>query len=135
MYRTRTRKLLDGAYPRLHGSTNRRADVALIAEVRRSALHASFDEEPLADLDSEEVDFRVASELFADVRRLRRSDLAGLGLVVSHQGRAVPTVGGVLLCGRSPQTRFPDAWIQAGRFAGTDRTTIVGRGVWATEPR
>ena len=46
------------------GSTNRQADPAVIAEMRRSALHASFDEEPVVDLDSEAVDFRVASELF-----------------------------------------------------------------------
>ncbi len=42
------------------------------AEMRRSARHASFDEEPVVDLDSEAVDFRVASELFASKRRLRR---------------------------------------------------------------
>ena len=113
-----------GVYVRL-GSTNRQADPALIAEMRRSARHASFDEEPVVDLDSEAVDFRVASELFAGRRRLRRSDLASLGLTTSHQGRVVPTVGGVLLCGRDPQARFPDAWIQAGRFGGTDRTKII----------
>ena len=67
------------SYVRL-GSTNRRADPALIAEMRRSAIHVSFDEEPVAQLDSEAIDFRVASEYFAPTRRLRRSDLESLGL-------------------------------------------------------
>lgn len=32
----------------------------------------------------------------------------------------VPTIGGLLLFGRERLSRFPDAFIQAGRFAGTD---------------
>jgi len=51
-----------GTYVRV-GSTNRRADAELIAEMRRYTLGESFDEQPLPDLDSEAVDFRVASEL------------------------------------------------------------------------
>jgi ATP-dependent DNA helicase RecG len=113
-----------GVYVRL-GSTNRRADAALIAEMRRSAVHVSFDEEAMAALDSEAIDFRAASEYYRPIRRLRRSDLESLGLVVGHQGRIVPTVGGTLLFGRERRRSFPDAWIQAGRFAGTDRSTII----------
>lgn len=107
------------------GSTNRRADPALIAEMRRSAIQVSFDEEPVAQLDSEAIDFRVASEYFAPTRRLRRSDLESLGLMTRHQGRTVPTVGGLLLFGRDRSNTFPDAWIQAGRFAGVDRSAII----------
>lgn len=107
------------------GSTNRRADPDLIGELRRSARHQSYDEEPLPDLDSEVVDFRAASELFAPVRSLRRSDLRTLRLLTTHQGHDVPTVGGVLLFGRDRERYFPDAWIQAGRFEGTDRRRIL----------
>jgi predicted HTH transcriptional regulator len=42
-----------------------------------------------------------------------------------HQGRRVPTVGGLLLFGKDRFSRFPDAWIQAGRFAGTNRTRLL----------
>jgi ATP-dependent DNA helicase RecG len=45
-------------------------------------------------------------------------------MVTKHQGRIVPTVGGMLLFGRHREVHFPDAWIQAGRFAGRDRTRI-----------
>ena len=47
--------------------------------------------------DSEALDFRVASELFAPVRKLKRTDLETLRLLVKHQGREVPMVGGMLL--------------------------------------
>lgn len=39
----------------------------------------------------------------------------------------MPTAGGILLFGRERLARFPDAHIQAGRFAGTDRTNLVDR--------
>ena len=54
----------------------------------------------MPDLDSEAIDFRAASELFAPIRRLRRTDVQTLRLVTSHQGRQVPTIGGLLMFGR-----------------------------------
>ena len=114
----------NGVYVRV-GSTNRRADAALIAEMRRYALGQSFDEQPLPELDAEAIDFRAASESFAAVRTLKRGDLATLRLLVQYQGRLVPTVGGLLLFGRDRLAHFPDAWIQAGRFAGNDKAHIL----------
>lgn len=115
-----------GVYVRV-GSTNRKADRELIEELRRFARGESYDEQPLPDLDSEAVDFRAASELFAPVRRLRRTDLQTLRLLTRYQGRQVPTVGGLLLFGRQPEEHFPDAWIQVGRFQGIDRSHILDR--------
>ncbi len=111
----------DGVYVRV-GSTNRRADAELIEELRRFARGEGFDEQPMPGLDSEALDFRVASESFAAFRKLGRRDLETLRLVAQHQGREVPTVGGMLLFGKDRERHFPDAWIQAGRFAGTDKT-------------
>ena len=82
-----------GVYVRV-GSTNRRADRELIDELRRFARGEAYDEQPMPGLDSEALDFRAASESFAPVRRLRRTDLHTLRLVTTHQGRNVPTVGG-----------------------------------------
>jgi predicted HTH transcriptional regulator len=78
-------------------------------------------------LDSEALDFRAASESFAPFRRLAWRDLETLRLVGIHQGRKVPTVGGMLLFGKDRERHFPDAWIQAGRFRGADRNRIVFR--------
>jgi ATP-dependent DNA helicase RecG len=113
-------------YVRL-GSTNRKADGALIAELSRRSTWAGFDEQPVPELDSEAIDFAAASQCFEEVRRLRRQDLASLGMVRQHEGRPVPTVGGLLLFGRDRLERFPDAWIQAGRFAGVDKSQIDDR--------
>lgn len=116
--------LRSGTYVRV-GSTNRQADAQLIAEMQRFAIGETFDEWPMPAHDSEAVDFRAASEFFAPVRRLTRRNLETLRLLTRHQGRLVPTVGGMLLFGRDRLEHFPDAWIQAGRFAGRDKAAIL----------
>jgi ATP-dependent DNA helicase RecG len=113
-----------GVYVRV-GSTNRRADTDLIDELRRFTRGEAFDEQPMPGLDSEALDFRAASESFAPVRTLSRRDLETLRLLTAHQGRLVPTIGGILLFGKNREREFPDAWIQAGRFAGHDRSRII----------
>ena len=115
-----------GVYVRV-GSTNRRADAELIEELRRFARGEGFDEQPMPGLDSEALDFRAASESFAAFRKLAHRDLETLRLLTDHQGRKVPTVGGMILFGKDRERHFPDAWIQAGRFDGTDRSRIVDR--------
>jgi predicted HTH transcriptional regulator len=107
------------------GSTNRRADTSLIEEMRRYNQFSSFDEQPMPDLNSEAIDFRVASEYFKPVRKLTPHGLQSLKLTASYQGRIVPTIGGLLLFGTARLRHFPDAWIQAGRFAGRDRRRIL----------
>lgn len=122
-----------GTYVRV-GSTNRRADPELIAEMHRFATGESYDARPFPTVDSEAVDFRAASESFAPVRSLRRRDLETLRLLVPYQGDVVPTVGGLLLFGRDRLVHFPDAWIQAGRFAGTDRAVILDQARFEMPP-
>jgi predicted HTH transcriptional regulator len=107
------------------GSTNRRADTALIAELKRYTFLRTFDEEPLFDLDSEAIDFRAASESFNSIRTLKKAELESLGIMIRHQGHLVPTVGGMILFGKERTRYFPDAWIQAGRFHSTDRGRIL----------
>ena len=128
----------NGIYVRV-GSSNRLADAALVDEMRRFANRQAYDEEPLSQLHSEVVDFRAASEYFAPKRKLRRSDLETLGLLTRDQARKVPTVGGVLLFGTEKERYFPDAWIQAGQFRGTNRAIIAdqrdlrGHAPWLVE--
>ena len=114
----------NGTYVRV-GSTNRRADATLIAELRRSAIHASYDEEPIPSIDSEAIDFRAASESFASIKRLKRSDLSTLKIVTEYQGKNVPTNGGMVLFGRDRHEYFPDAWIHCGKFSGVDKRKIL----------
>ncbi|MGA3024154.1 MAG: helix-turn-helix domain-containing protein [Bryobacteraceae bacterium] len=116
----------EGVFVRV-GSTNRRADAAQIQEIRRFADLGSFDEQPIPELYSEALDFRAASELFAPIRKLTPSAFRSLRVTVKHRNRDVPTVGGYLLFANNRFDRFPDAWIQAGRFAGKDRSRLIDR--------
>jgi predicted HTH transcriptional regulator len=86
-----------------------------------------FDEQPLPGLSSEDLDFRAVSESFALLLALHHRDLEILRLVSGHQGKTVPTVGGMILFGHDRKRHFPDAWIQAGRFAGSDKSRILDR--------
>jgi len=113
----------EGVYVRL-GSTNRKADRELIAELRRGAEGKSFDEQPLADRTVDELDFDAAVDCFERHRKLEKGDLESLRIVTRHQGHLVPTVGGMLLFGKDREMIFPDAWIQCGRFVGKDKADI-----------
>jgi predicted HTH transcriptional regulator len=114
----------EGVFVRV-GSTNRRADPVLIDEMRRYNQVSSFDEQPMPHLNSEAIDFRVASEFFKPIRKLTTHRLQSLKLTTSYQGPIVPTIGGVLLFGAARLNHFPDAWVQVGRFAGSDRRRIL----------
>jgi ATP-dependent DNA helicase RecG len=114
----------DGVLVRV-GSTNRRADSFLIEEMRRFNQVSSFDEQPMPELNSEAIDFRATSEFFKPIRKLTPRGLQSLKVTTSYQGRTVPTIGGVLLFGTARLDYFPDAWVQAGRFAGSDRRRIL----------
>jgi predicted HTH transcriptional regulator len=114
---------MEGVHVRL-GSTNRQADIDLIQELRRSALGAAFDEQPLPETEIDELDFRGAVTCFSRYRKLTKKDLETLRLVTKHQGRMVPTVGGILLFAKHREAVFPDAWIQCGRFIGKTKSHI-----------
>ena len=114
----------DGVFIRV-GSTNRKADALQIQELKRLNLMTSFDEQAIPDLKSEALDFQAASELFAPYRQLTSQAWNTLRIVTEHQGRRVPTIGGLLLFGKDRFARFPDAWIQAGRFAGKNRIRLL----------
>ena len=47
--------------------------------------------------------------------------------MADHQGKTVPTLGGIILFGHDCERHFPEAWIQAGRFAGSDKNRILDR--------
>ena len=114
----------DGVFVRV-GSTNRRAEELQIEELKRWNRMDSFDEQAVPDLKSEAIDFRAASEFFAPYRHLTPQAWSTLRVTTEHQGRQVPTIGGLLLFGKDRFARFPDAWIQAARFAGSNRARLL----------
>ncbi len=73
----------EGVFVRV-GSTNRRADLVLIEEMRRYGQVSSLDEQPIPELNSEAIDFRAASEFFRPIRKLARQELGTLKLVTTY---------------------------------------------------
>ncbi|MCG7848214.1 MAG: helix-turn-helix domain-containing protein [ANME-2 cluster archaeon] len=114
---------IDGVYVRL-GSTNRKADRELIAELQRSVSGVSFDEMSMPDLSVGDLDLDAAKKGFKGIRELNEEELITLKLLTREQGRLVPTVGAMLLFGKKRDFHFPDAWIQCGRFMGRDKAYI-----------
>ena len=114
---------MEGVYVRL-GSTNRKADRELIAELSRTSSGVSFDELPMPDLSEEDLDIDAAQKSFSGIHELTREELLTLKLLVKDQGRDVPTYGSMLLYGERRDYYFPDAWVQCGRFIGKDKAYI-----------
>ena len=112
-----------GVYVRL-GSSSRQADAALIGELRRSVEGVAFDEMPMPDLGLNALDLDGARKLFSGISTLDPQALHTLKLVTLYQGQMVPTKGAVLLFGKERALHFSDAWVQCGRFIGTDKAKI-----------
>ena len=113
----------EGVFVRL-GSTNRQADSQLIAELNRTVAGIGFDEMPLPDLTTDAIDWVAAKAAFKPYRELDEQTSLTLKLLVRHQEKLVPTIGGVLLFGKERAYHFSDAWVQCGRFVGTNKVTI-----------
>ena len=112
-----------GVYVRL-GSTTRLADRELIAELRRSVEGVAFDQLPMAELSIDDLDIDAAQVAFGAIRDLDEQSLLTLKLLTPYQNKLVPTKGGILLFGRQRTQHFSDAWIQCGRFFGTEKIDI-----------
>lgn len=110
-----------GVYVRL-GSTTRRADPALVAELERGARGVAFEDlpEPRASLD--DLDLTVLSELRG--RPTEVEDLVALGLAVRQGSEVVPTYAGILAACPDPTRFLPSAWVQCGRLRGPHGTDI-----------
>jgi ATP-dependent DNA helicase RecG len=115
--------LQGGTYVRL-GSTNRKADPQLIAELQRGIAGVSFDALAMPDLSLEDLDLQAIHQDFEGRKSIGEKTLQSLRILVRNQGSLVPTRGGVLLYGRERRQHFEDAWIQCGRFIGDDKADI-----------
>jgi len=114
-----------GVYVRL-GSTNRRAGPEMIEAIRRLSRNISFDEQPCTEINSEDIDFRAASEFFASVsRKLTPSISKTLGLIISQGEKDIPTLGAVLLFGKKRHRFFPDVVIRCARFQGINTNRFL----------
>ncbi|MFZ1474259.1 MAG: helix-turn-helix domain-containing protein, partial [Anaerolineae bacterium] len=119
----------DGVYVRL-GSTNRRADPGLLAELQRPPSGLSFDQLPCADLSADDLDPLRVGRYFATIgRQVSQEYLESLGVLVSQAGRLAPSHGGLILFGRDAprQHLFPEARVSCARFRGVARVDFLDR--------
>ena len=117
--------LLKGTYVRL-GSTNRVADKTMIEEIRRLAHHQSFDELPNLKATKEDLNLKLAKELFSDKnKQFTAHKTQAFDLVAKHQTKQYPTNGGLLLFCREPSRFFPNVVVRCGRFLGSTKTKIL----------
>ena len=72
----------------------------------------------------EDLDLEAARQLFSGTNILDQQALRTLRLVTQHQGQTVPIKGAVLLFSKNRELHFSDAWVQCGRFIGTDKAQI-----------
>jgi ATP-dependent DNA helicase RecG len=98
----------EGVFVRV-GSTNRRADQTQLEELRRLNRIDSFDEQPLPETALEDLDVPAVREAFASIRHLSPAAFRTLRLTTEHQGKNIPTVGGILPYGKDRLHKFPDA--------------------------
>ncbi len=112
-----------GVYVRL-GSSNRQADRELIDELRRAVEGRSFDEMSMPELSTADLDLELIERSLGRQRLINEKSLQTLKLLRLEQGKLVPTKGAVLLFGRERVFHFPDAWVQCGRFVGTNKAEI-----------
>lgn len=122
-----------GVYVRL-GSSTRRADPALIAELERNARGVAFEDlsEPRARLD--DLNLKDLSELRG--RETDVEDLLALGLAVRLRGVVVPTYAGILAACDDPTRFLTSAWVQCGRLRGPDGTDIFDQAeIYGPMPR
>jgi len=114
-----------GVYVRI-GSTNRIADAALIAEIKRIKEHTSFDQLPELQATPDDLDMELARKLFAVVDKpFTKATARSLELIVDHRDTSRPTKGGLMLFGKQRDELFPDPFIRLVRFDGTTKTTAI----------
>lgn len=114
----------NGAYVRI-GSTNRVADDRFIAEIQRSVLNQSYDEQPFLDESVDNIDTDKLLNLYEPIKKINQRDLITLRLVTEYHGKVVPTFGGIILFGKNRLDYFPDAWFKVGRFNGKTKEKII----------
>ncbi len=116
-----------GVYVR-HGSTNRRATPDQLAELHRQAQVGTFDRQMCAGATLADFDQAAARRLFAMAGVVvSLAKLETLGLLVRSDDTWLPTNGAIILFG-TPTARarcFPDARVQAARFAGTTKAEFL----------
>jgi ATP-dependent DNA helicase RecG len=131
-YHLKNRGEIEGTYIRL-GSTNRKADLEIIEELRRRRMNIGFDEIEVLEATVDELD-RENIELYLNKREKARdipraepdtAFLQKIKAIRQHNGTIHPTVAGILLFSNQPEHHIPGAVIRCARFMGNDMDEFI----------
>ncbi|CAG1014957.1 hypothetical protein ANRL4_05359 [Anaerolineae bacterium] len=113
------------------GSTSREATREEEARLYQSSGLIRYDIKPALGSDLADLDRRRLESYFRDIRQQDypapddeagwRRLLLNTDLMVEERGRAIPTIGAVLLFGRQPNRFLPQAGISAVAYPGTEK--------------
>jgi len=122
---------IDGKYWIRAGSTNRTATKEELSRLFQQAGLVHFDIAPIANTNLKDLDLNSIGNYyqtyydipFADLETTEQENiLHNADIFTQHEGQTVTTVGGLLLFGKQPQRRLPQAAITFAVFKGTDIT-------------
>jgi ATP-dependent DNA helicase RecG len=131
-YHLKNKGELEGTYIRL-GSTNRKADLEIIEELRRRRMNIGFDEIEILEATVDELD-RENIETYLNKREKARDIpqaepdtdfLTKIKAIKQHNGTVHPTVAGILLFSNEPEHHIPGAVVKCARFMGNDMDEFI----------
>ncbi len=124
-FHLKSEKAKDSTYVRV-GSSNRLADSETVQEIQRSREKRTFDELPNHRAKLEDLDLKLAKNLFAKVKKKFTEKTAqSLGIIVPYQGELFPSNGGILLFGMNVRNYFSNAQVRLVRFLGTTKAEVL----------
>lgn len=130
-YHLKNKGEIEGTYIRV-GSTNRKADLETIEELRRQRMNISFDETSIIDASLEDLDARNIEYYLkkrAEVRDIPRIEPDAEFLekikAIQEQNGIHPTVAGILLFSNEPEKYIPGAIIKCARFKGIEMDEFI----------
>jgi len=131
-YHLKNKGEIEGTYIRL-GSTNRKADLEIIEELRRRRMNIGFDEIEVMEASVDDLALENI-ELYLNNREKARDipraepDTAFLNKIKAtrqQNGTIHPTVSGILLFSNEPENFIPGAVVKCARFMGNDMDEFI----------
>jgi len=131
-YHLKNKGEIEGTYIRL-GSTNRKADLEIIEELRRRRMNIGFDEIEIPEATIDELD-KENIETYLNRREKARDIpqaepdtdfLKKIKAIKQHNGTVYPTVAGILLFSNQPENHILGAVIKCARFMGNDMDEFI----------
>ena len=131
-YHLKKKGEIEGTYIRL-GSTNRKADIDIIEELRRRRMNIGFDEIEIMeasvdDLALENIELYLKKREKARDIPIAEPDTAFLNKIKAtrqQNGTIHPTVAGILLFSNEPENFIQGAVVKCARFMGNDMDEFI----------